>query len=332
MPRYLLRFRVDSCLARDQDLDVSYEGLRITFLFSKKRPEDSYVRVQVDLEATNNRTAQARASSEIVPPVLDALSFSTGTPLLLRECDLILKDEVGTQVRRAIYVESSRMPRRVPLTPDAVQDVGRILSFDGAPRLPLCWYRYALDRRLVPEQFVFQWLAFEGLAGDADIPSRCPKCRQVLHHCETKITHRGSNKIAAREIFRAANPDTPDSGFNVRIWSDARNSVFHGQKYPEPEYLAELASLTGMLSRATRDQIVRVFRLPRRETPRLRCEEENLMFLFIQWKTGNANAHYAADCPERVLQQIARKEPEGIAAASREGIDLLNYNTDSPEW
>jgi len=251
---------------------------------------------------------------------------------LLRECDLILKDEAGTQVRRAIYVESRRMPRRVPLTPDAVQDVSRILSSDGAPRLPLCWYRYALDRRLVPEQFVFQWLAFEGLAGDADIPSRCPKCREVLHHCETEVTHRGSNKIAAREIFRAANPDTTESEFNVRIWGDARNSVFHGQKYPEPEYLAELASLTSLLSKAASEQIIKLFRLTQRETPRLRCDEENLMCLFIQWRTGDARLRYAADWPERVLQQIAMEDPEGIAAASREGIDLLNYNTDSPEW
>jgi len=332
MPRYLLRFRVVSCLTYNQDLKVSYGEHQTTFLFSKKRPEDNHVCIQVDLQATNNRLAQQIASSKIVPPILDALSFSTGTPLLLRECDLILKDEAGAQVRHAIYVESRQKPRRVPLTPDAVQDVSRILSFNGAPRLPLCWYRYALDRRLVPEQFVFQWLAFEGLAGDADIPSRCPKCREVLNHCETEVTHRGSNKIAAREIFRAANPDTTASEFNARIWGDARNSVFHGQKYPEPEYLAALSSLTNLLSKATSEQIIKRFRLTQRETRRLRCDEENLICLFIQWGTRDPRLRYASDWPERVLQQIAREERDGIAAASRMGIDLLDYNADSPEW
>jgi hypothetical protein len=332
MPRYLLRFRVASCLTRDQDLKVSYGKHHATFLFSKKRPEDNHVYIQVDLQAAHNRLAQEIASSKVVPPILDALSFSTGTPLLLGECDLILKDEAGARVRRAIYVESRRMPRRVPLTADAVWDATQILSSEGVPRLPLCWYRYALDRRLVPEQFVFQWLAFEGLAGDAYIPSRCPKCREVLHHCETEVTHRGSNKIAARDIFRAANPETTESEFNARIWGDARNSVFHGQKYPEPEYLAELASLTRLLSKATSEQIIKLFQLAHRETPRLRCDEENLIYLFIQWRPGDARARYAADWPERVLQQIAREEPEGIRAANRKGIDLLNYNTESPDW
>jgi hypothetical protein len=332
MPQYLLRFRVESCLTRQQDLDVSYGEHQTTFLFSKKRPEDKHVSVQVAVEATNNRLAQGIASSKIVPPVLDALSFSTGTPLLLRDCDLILKDEAGSQFRRVIYAENKWRPRRVPLTADAIRDASQMLSFNGAPRLPLCWHRYALDRRLVPEQFVFQWLAFEGLAGDVDIPSRCPKCQEVLHHCDTEVNHRGSNKVAARDIFLEANPDTTPSEFNARIWGDARNSVFHGQKYPEPEYLAELASITSLLSKATSEHIIKLFRLTRRETPRLRCEEESLMYLFIQWRTGDASACYAADWPGRILQQISREEPEGIAVANREGVDLLNYNTESPDW
>src|SRR6266478_1271565 len=108
MPQYLLRFRVESCLTRLQDLTVSYGEHHITFLFSQKRPEDTHVYVRVSLEAANNRLAQEIASSKIVPPVLDALSFSTGTPLLLGECDLILKDEAGSQTRRAIYVSNRR--------------------------------------------------------------------------------------------------------------------------------------------------------------------------------------------------------------------------------
>lgn len=332
MSQYLLRFRVESCLTCPQDLTLSYAERHVTFLFSQKRPEETYVYVRVGLEATNNRLAQEIASSKIVPPVLDALSFSTGTPLLLGECDLILKDEAGSQTRRAIYVGNRRTQLRVPLTAEAIQDARGILSLEGAPRLPLCWHRYALDRQLAPEQFVFQWLAFEGLAGDADIASRCPKCRKSLEHCGVEVKHRGSNKTAARDVFLAANPATTPQEFNERVWSKARNSIFHGRKYPEPEYLAELRSLTGLLSRAAQKQIATLFRLGGREIVRRPYADVDLVFLFIQWRTGDRTAQYAADWPARVFQQVAREEPEGIAAAIRDGIDLLNYNNDSPDW
>jgi hypothetical protein len=56
--------------------------------------------VQADIEAQNNREAQSKAASELLPPILDALSFATRTPLLLIECELILKDETGNKLRK----------------------------------------------------------------------------------------------------------------------------------------------------------------------------------------------------------------------------------------
>jgi hypothetical protein len=69
----------------------------------------------------------------------------------------------------------------------------------------LAVHRYALDRELALEQFVFHWLAFEALAGDTDVPSRCPKCQQELVHCEAPVVHGSSSKSEARKIFQAAN-------------------------------------------------------------------------------------------------------------------------------
>lgn len=63
MPRYLLRFKVLSCLTHNQDLMVSYGEHQPTFLFSKKRAEDNHVWIQLELQAANNRLAQQIASS-----------------------------------------------------------------------------------------------------------------------------------------------------------------------------------------------------------------------------------------------------------------------------
>jgi hypothetical protein len=96
MPAYRLQFTVESCLIYDSDITVPHDGMDVTFLFSKRQANDKYVRAQTDVEAPNNREAQTSAASNLLPPVLDALSFATGTPLFLIECELILKDETGS--------------------------------------------------------------------------------------------------------------------------------------------------------------------------------------------------------------------------------------------
>ena len=87
MPTYLLQFTVESCLTKATDVTIKRDGVDVMFLFSKRQTDDKYVRAQTKLEAVNKRDAQAKASTDVLPPLLDALTYTTGTPLLLVECE-----------------------------------------------------------------------------------------------------------------------------------------------------------------------------------------------------------------------------------------------------
>lgn len=332
MPLYRLQFTAECCLVNGKDVTLQYDGADITFLFSKKDDADRYVRVQTELEAPNNREAQTRAASTLLPPVLDALSFATGTPLLLAECELILKDEGGSGARRAIYVGHKKTPTKVPLAESAIADAGKLLQNKGL-RLPLCWLRYALHRHLALDQFVFTWLAFEVLAGDADIPSRCPKCMQEVQHCGSALTHRGASKERAAQIFQSANAETSIREFKNAIWDKARNKVFHGRNYPQPGYLMELFTIAGSLRKAAEKVIAETAGIPEGR-PHHRYEELFRVFLFVEWNTSDPAKKFADDWPKAALvERTAKAELNRVfAEAPPANVTFLDYATQSPAW
>ncbi len=268
----------------------------------------------------------------MLPPVLDALAFATGTPLLLAECELILKDETGSRPRRAIYVGHKKTPSRIELSVEAVSETTRILENDG-PKLSICWHRYALYRQLALDQFVFHWLAFEALAGDADIASRCPKCQEVVEHCGQAVIHRSSSRVKAAEIFRSANPGVSPTEFKNRIWSKARNSVFHGLKYPEPAYLEELASLSVSLRKAAEKEIAEIMGLAP-ERPYYRYEDLFRLFLFVEWNTFDLHVRFAPDWPQADLARRTEMLELGRVFVEPVNPDVvfLNYVEQSPNW
>lgn len=332
MPFYLLRFTVETCLVRATDWSVTVDDIEVKFLFSKKDPSDPYVRVQTEIEAANNREAQTRVSTSIIPPILDALAFATGTPLLLVECELILKAEGGSERRRAIYVGHRKVPTGVALTDGAISDAVRALGND-ATRLSRCWHRYALHRQLTLDQFVFRWLAFEALAGDADISSRCPRCGVPLEHCGTPVTHRGSSRDSAMEIFLSANPAASAADFKVRLWNKARNSVFHGLRYPEPPYLAELAQLSTALRKATERRISELAGMPP-ERPASLYEDRFRVFFFVEWVTSDTSARFAPDWPEaELVRRTGQAELNQVfVEAAPRNLTFLRYEVESGIW
>src|SRR5436190_15739110 len=103
MSTYRVRFVVETCIKSDDDIVFESKGHRVVLLLSQKKPSDETAHLQVDVDAANYQEAQLEASEESVPPVLDALAFSTGTPLLLLHWDFVLKKEPGAEIRRAIY-------------------------------------------------------------------------------------------------------------------------------------------------------------------------------------------------------------------------------------
>ena len=153
MPRYLSRFRVETCLKYNNDLTIPFREAQPTFLFSKQAQEDANVIAQLELQAENYEGAWSRAAGSLLPPILDALSFATGAPLLLRDLELALKDETGKQERRALYVGHRRVPALVQLGDMDIKETEKILAAGEELRLPLCWHCYALERDLAHERF-----------------------------------------------------------------------------------------------------------------------------------------------------------------------------------
>jgi len=328
MSRYLLRFKVETCLTHEKDLTVEFGGHKSVLLFSKRTSDDGYVVAQIELEATNNEKAWVLVASNLLPPILDALSFATGTPLLLRDCELILKDEAGSAKRRVLYIGHRHVPSRAHLRNVEIEEMKTILAAGEDLRLPLCWHRYALDRELAHEQFVFNWLAFEALAGDTDVASRCPKCHEELKHCDRPVVHRSSSKTAARQIFQAAHPQTTDQEFNNQIWNKARNYVFHGRRYPDPEYLNELLTHSKRLHTAVDSRIDETLGLGNRPRPHRGYETWYRLFIFVEWTTQHPADQFASDWPAAHLAEMAE---EGDAngpvhqAAIADGVTFLDH-------
>jgi hypothetical protein len=190
------------------------------------------------------------------------------------------------------------------------------------------------DRQLALEQFVFHWLAFEALAGDEDVASHCPACQKVVEHCGRPVTHRSSNKVLARGIFRSANPGVTATEFNQKVWGKARNSVFHGSTYPQPTYLFELKTVAEQLHRATDLRIAATLGLDQGAKTHHNYEAWYRLFLFVEWRITDAAAPFAADWPAGHLSSMAAEDAPGEAycAAEKAGINLLDYQTASPDW
>ena len=197
-----------------------------------------------------------------------------------------------------------------------------------------CWHRYALDRELVLEQFVFNWLAFEALAGDTDISTRCDKCGAEVEHCGNVIRHRSSSKDAARKIFQAAHPKTTNQEFDSKIWGRARNRVFHGRQYPRPSYLKELNDVSRNVHSAVDLQIERVLLDGERYRPHVGYEMWFRHFLFIEWNTSDPARAFAHDYPITFMERMAAEEQPGASyrEAQMAGILILDYERDNPGW
>jgi|SRR6185312_982172 len=335
MSYYLLRFKIDTCLTSATDLSFDVDDQQVLLLFSKRPPNEKHVLAELKIHATNAADAWDKCSTVVLPKLLDSLSFATGTPLLLRDAEYMLKDEAGRTTRRMLYIGEKRRLHQIPIEQIDVEDTNKILAANADFRLPLCWHRYALDRTLALEQFVFNWLGFESLAGDADIPNRCPRCQNQLEHCGHAISHRSSDKAEAKKIFKDVYPETTDKEFNRRIWGDARNDVFHGSKYPAPQYLGELLQISQKLHNVIDHRIGNIAGISNRLRPHTGYESWNRRFIFIDFITQHPNSGFAPDWPQTHLSAMNDDDDaSGPAhqAAFDAGIKFVDYNKEYPNW
>jgi hypothetical protein len=334
MPIYRIRYICETSLQFHKDISIESRGGRILFLFSQKKETDKFVRLLVEVEGENYREADVAAQS-VLQPAMDALSFSTGSPLLILHWDFIVKGETGSKTRRAIWCEKRAEPAPLRLTEKAIAEAQQILKEEGESGLELCWHRYALQRNLVLDRFVFQWLAFEGLAGKKQIPTICPICKTEVTHCEKPLLHEGSDANNAYRLFVRIEPTSSLAEFKREIWGKSRNAVFHGTKYPSPKFLLGLSLLSPKLRKACDEEFSKRYKLEDRPRSSQDLDFHVYRYNMIEWQTANVEIGFAEDFPwEAVNKELGNMESGEIRNASLETwpFKLLNLNTESQNW
>jgi hypothetical protein len=294
MRAYRIRYVCETALQSENDVTFQSGGRAITFLFSEKRNEGSLAHVRLEAETPDYRQADVIAQS-ILQPVLDALSCTTGSPLLAQHWDLIIKSEAGSRTRRALWCEKRKQPAPVRLTQRTMEDAQKILAQEG--HSALCWHRYALQRNLILDRFLFQWLAFEGLAGKTQIPTICRECEEIVTHCDKAISHEGSDGNNAYQLYSRVDSDMSTSKFKKEVWGRTRNSVFHGNKYPSPNFLSQIHALTPKLRRACDSEFNQRYGLGDQARPIQDLELHIYRTNMFEWDTKNVQSEFADDFP-----------------------------------
>src|SRR5215831_14870741 len=97
---YLVRFLIETPLTADADQTIASNGYLLNFRFTER--DEDHVPVEVEILAATWDKAVRLGIDEIIPSVLDVLSFIKKTPMLLNIPSMVLKKEKG-MVRKAIF-------------------------------------------------------------------------------------------------------------------------------------------------------------------------------------------------------------------------------------
>jgi len=299
---YRIRYVCDSSLRFERDVTFDSRGRAVTILFSAPITE-SKLHVVVDAESENCAEAVLAAQGS-AQPVLDALSFVSGTPLLLRHWDFVLKGQSGSRTRQAIWCNFAEEPSPRQLAASETDEAQRILN-QPHDSLELCWHRYALQRGFILDRFLFQWLAFEGLAGKKQIPTVCPHCKEEVSHCEKPLLHEGSSRENAYALFSQADPEISRSEFTREIWGSARNSVFHGTVYPSPKLFSRLNVVSPKLRIACDIEFNKRYETGEKDRPKQDLQSQFYKYHMIEWETKDTDVQFARDFPwEAVIKDF----------------------------
>jgi len=138
MPHYQLRYRVQTCLRKEQNVSIASGAHTVRLLFAEREAvRGAGIIAELEIEAQNNREAQLVAAESAIPPVLDALSFSTGTPLLLESCETVLKNEARSELRKLIYVGKRSAPVSVELSDEDLVGASVLLTSPAEQEIAL---------------------------------------------------------------------------------------------------------------------------------------------------------------------------------------------------
>jgi len=225
MPRYRVKFLLETPLAFAQDVTLTFRNHAITFFFSG-RVDQHFIYARTVTDADNWKMAIENAEKAITP-ALDIISMHRKAPTMLHSAVEVLKAEQGAR-RRAFILTIERKQEPVPLDEVVLGDIQAALTRDRAfSRSCVRMLRYSFRALTVLERFVFSWLAFENMSGSSTIRPQCP-------NCDTPLNPRPAfNRDAAFEIVRSAKPALTRQEFDLQYqiwWNKLRNPVFHGGK------------------------------------------------------------------------------------------------------
>lgn len=245
MPKYRTRFLVETPLQAEQDFQFSYRGYTLNFLFASGNNTAQGIEVETTCEAERWVAAARFVSSELIPPVQDAIGFHRKTSLLIGGCTQVLKAEPGQTRRKTILIDVRRHRNPPLFRKEWMVSVQQIIDCDpGIRRLSLRWLRTSYRPHLsVLDRFIYTWLALENLAGEKQVEKLCPHCDQPLP------PYPAADRDAAFEILRNFDKDLTRKTFND-WWNRLRNSVFHGGKEPDAKFFGELTEVANRIQPA----------------------------------------------------------------------------------
>lgn len=300
MPLYRLRYFVETLASQQNDVFLSSQGINVHFKFSEKQiPENRFentqeILVELELDEETAYKADRRASSEIIPPALDAITLATGIPFVVMGLHKILKDEIGSKIRRALYMNYGHFDLPVGMQPHTLKNAQTVLNqLNDDAHHALRFHRHAAQRTLPFEKFIFQWLAFENLAGLHEILDSCKKCGE-------KSKRKAGNRKKAFEILKEVDTELSEREFNDEIWGKLRNKVFHGGGGMHPELIGRMYLLTGRLQAACAKQFSKLYNINDVSfqpvaTPLYRSE-----IIFAEWQTSDPSSQFPKDAPVNV--------------------------------
>jgi len=323
MSKYKMRFLIETPLKGDEDIEFRYRDHRLVFLFRTGNNTKKEIELELTCEGQNYNEAVAQASNELIPPVLDAVSFHRKTPLLLGDFVQILKAEKGFVRRKLILKDFRRYEVNPRFHRMWAEEVQRIIDSDpNLRRISLRWLRNAYRRLSILDRFVYAWLALENLSGEREVRKECPHCGVVLP------AYPSANREAAYEIITAAHPTVSRRTFND-WWGRLRNSVFHGGKEPDAEFLGELHMTTDALIAAVEHYFGSKIVLQNRARPAepIVGERGETVWHFLEFGVATPDDEFPHDVPS--LRRLIELMEQGRAI--QEEMGCSNVPTQSFE-
>jgi hypothetical protein len=290
------------------------------FLFSQRKSVGG-VEVELCCEAPTWGEASVVATDTLIPPVLDVIAFHRKASMTLMSLTSALKSEPGSERRKVVLINERARPFELPaawwINERNIEDINACLARDlPLPQNTLRWLRWAYRSLPIYEGFVYAWLALENLAGSRMVENKCSKCQKPLP------PYRAADREAAYDIVNSFGRGIETKEFN-HWWNTLRNSVFHGGKQPDSEFLGKLRAVTQRVIDGVEAGVQKKLNLnlEHRSTIALVPEQIFSRFHFIEFSSSNPAEEFASAFPS--AEEIEAWIDSGSSHEERMNITLL---------